>query len=378
MDYKFPEIRHLDDVLDAIKDNSEFILADKGDYKVVNYVVDTGETFSREHEGWEIRRECRGLIFDKSGYISSRPFHKFANFGQWPETQVSNIDFSKVQFLMNKADGSFIRPFIVDGLMSYGTKMGVTETALQAQEVIDRKFKRYNDFSLECLANRITPIFEFTSPKNRIVLDYAEEGMWLLGMRHMITGNYIDIYHNDLVDKFDIDLVERFDFPQYSQESLLRMAKEKGIEGYVWEFPGGHRVKAKTEEYVNLHRVFDAMTKERHIVVAIIDGILDDFIPSLTGDKLAFVEEVQRDFEERFSNTVKRVTEVIRVMHGECGGDRKRFALEVAPKLEIKSDAKYAFDSLKDDFSLTEAIFKSCKSAAARDVTWEAAKEWLK
>ena len=82
MDYKFPEIRHIDDVLPAIEGRSEFIVADKGDYKVINYVVDTGETFSRADPLWEMRRECRGLIFDRSGFIASRPFHKFANFGQ--------------------------------------------------------------------------------------------------------------------------------------------------------------------------------------------------------------------------------------------------------------------------------------------------------
>lgn len=382
MDYKFPEIRHIDDVLPAIEGRSEFIVADKGDYKVINYVVDTGETFSRAEPLWEMRRECRGLIFDRSGFIASRPFHKFANFGQWPETQVSNIDFTKARTIMNKADGSFIRPFIKNALLHFGTKMGITDTALQATKVIEEKFSRYIDFSIDCLSMRVTPIFEFTSPKNRIVVDYQEDGMWLLGMRHMITGNYIDIYHNELVEKYDIDLVERFDSFMGDTDDLRSamglMKDTKGIEGFVWEFEGGHRVKLKTEEYVNLHRVFDAMTKERHIVIAIIDGLIDDFVPSLTGEKLKFVEEVQHDFDMRLASTVKRVKTVCDVLKNKYNGDRKAFALECVPTLDHKGDAKFAFNSLKPDFELVDAVMQEARKAAERDINWEQAKEWLK
>ena len=38
MKYKFPTIQHIDDVLPHIVDCDDFIVADKGDHKVINYV----------------------------------------------------------------------------------------------------------------------------------------------------------------------------------------------------------------------------------------------------------------------------------------------------------------------------------------------------
>ena len=65
MHLDFPLIQTLDDVLPAIKGRDEFIVAEREDYKVVNYVVNKEDTFfSGDPEIDAIRRELRGLIFD--------------------------------------------------------------------------------------------------------------------------------------------------------------------------------------------------------------------------------------------------------------------------------------------------------------------------
>ena len=48
MNYDFPKIMHINDVLPAIKDSPEFIVVEKEGYQVVNYVVMTPETFPEE------------------------------------------------------------------------------------------------------------------------------------------------------------------------------------------------------------------------------------------------------------------------------------------------------------------------------------------
>ena len=45
MRYQFPHINHINDVLPAIKDSPEFIVAEREHYNVVNYVVAHPETF---------------------------------------------------------------------------------------------------------------------------------------------------------------------------------------------------------------------------------------------------------------------------------------------------------------------------------------------
>lgn len=70
--------------------------------------------------------------------------------------------------------------------------MGLSEQAIAAEAFVARN-PHYQDFAKWCIQNDITPIFEYTSPTNRIVLKYNEEKLTLLAARHMITGQYLDV-----------------------------------------------------------------------------------------------------------------------------------------------------------------------------------------
>jgi RNA ligase len=195
MNYKFPEIRTIDDVLPHIEGRPEFIVAEREFGTVVNYVVAMTDTFNMngpDDLGGAIRRECRGLIFDTDGKIMSRPFHKFFNIGQVEETQPHQLDFTRKHLLMNKLDGSFLRPIMLNGKIRWGTKMGFSEVAEDA-EIYLAKHPKYAEFAAYCFENMLTPVFEYVGPHNKVVLNY-EENMILLAVREMITGKYLDIH----------------------------------------------------------------------------------------------------------------------------------------------------------------------------------------
>jgi len=85
MNYEFPLIRNISDVLPAIEGRDEFIVAEKEGYTVINYNVMMADTFPDItvedyiiHSSTEAlesyyaatRRECRGIIFDTAtGYV---------------------------------------------------------------------------------------------------------------------------------------------------------------------------------------------------------------------------------------------------------------------------------------------------------------------
>jgi RNA ligase len=192
MHYAFPEIRTISDVLPHIEGRPEFVVAEREGYTIVNYVVAMADTFDMtgpDDLGGAIRRECRGLKFSPNGDIAARPFHKFFNIGEREETQSRLIDLSRSHTIMEKLDGSMIHPMMVDGYIRWMTKMGITSVAMQAEEFI-AKNTRYKDFAVWCIENRMTPIFEWTSPFNQIVLSYEEERLTLLAVRDNITGEY--------------------------------------------------------------------------------------------------------------------------------------------------------------------------------------------
>jgi RNA ligase len=192
MNYKFPEIHTIVDVLPHIEGRSEFIVAKREFGYVVNYVVAMADTFDMtgpDDLGGAIRRECRGLKFAPNGKIAARPFHKFFNVGEREETQSYLIDLSQSHTIMEKLDGSMIHPMMVDGYIRWMTKMGITTVSMQAEEFIT-KHTKYKDFAAWCIENQMTPIFEWTSPFNQIVLPYEEECLTLLAVRDNITGEY--------------------------------------------------------------------------------------------------------------------------------------------------------------------------------------------
>jgi RNA ligase len=112
MNYDFPIITRIEDVLPHIEGFDEIIVAEREGYKVINYMVSTPRLWERSH-GWEVRRECRGLIFDDEGRLISRPFHKFFNLGEKEETLPNNVDVTELHHILDKMDGSMIRPLLL-------------------------------------------------------------------------------------------------------------------------------------------------------------------------------------------------------------------------------------------------------------------------
>lgn len=382
MKYEFPKISNINDVLPHIKDRNEFIVAEKDDYAVINYLVDLPNTFSRDEEGWEIRRECRGLIFDKSGMIISRPLHKFANIDQWPETRLDTLDFSKIKNIMVKEDGSFIRPFFVNNELRWGTKMGHgSDVAVKAANFVKGKVSAGDnslvDFAASCLISGISPVFEYVAPHNRIVIEYQEEKFILLAMRNMYTGKYLDIWDDIQVKRFGIETVERKEFSDTLVSDVRALQDSEGV---VIEFDGGFRVKLKAEKYVQLHRIFDELSKDRHIVASVIDGTLDDIIPSLDASKLKLVNDVTDEFRADYNNAFNRIYGEIVYAQQNFDGDAKRIALEFVPSIH-KKDAKFVFSAVKGNFGAKEIgdmIKDTIRQATTKETAWEEIKEWMK
>lgn len=53
MNYTFPEIRHISDVLPHVEGRSEFVVAEREGYTVINYVVAMADTFDMYPAGYD-------------------------------------------------------------------------------------------------------------------------------------------------------------------------------------------------------------------------------------------------------------------------------------------------------------------------------------
>ena len=345
MDYKFPHILKLDDVLPAIEGRTEFIIANRGDHTIVNYVVAMDDTFPpvktaggsarmRQEESLKkaIRRELRGIIFDEHGNIISRRLHKFFNVNERDETLSRNINFSRPHVILEKLDGSMITPFMSGGVIRWGTKMGITDVAKPVEEWV-KDHPGYIDFAASCIDAGVTPIFEWCSNKQRIVVDHPKDRLVLIAVRDNITGEY-ESYDALCVNGkvFEMEVVRAFVGNVVSMQHLIDECKNiEGMEGWVVRFDDGHMVKVKGDWYVRMHKTKDGLSQEKTVIDMIINEKIDDAKAFMLDDDRKKVEEFVHKFWEGFEEYIGLLREKINIARSRVNYDRKRFALEEAP-----------------------------------------------
>lgn len=272
-----------------------------------------------EKRMWQIRRECRGIIFHKDGHVLSRRFQKFFNIGELPETNPSSISIVQPFVLLEKLDGSMIAPFFVEGTLRYCTKSGLTDSSPIIERFVAERAATipYTPFCTEAIAAGFTPIFEWCSPTGRIVLEYTEESLHLLALRHNVTGKYVPFDHMTalathkgvpVVKKWaltDLQVHAEGDIRGEALTALVDAIKDqKDVEGFVLQQDNGVMYKIKTSWYFQLHHSTQFMKYygEKHVWEAVLNGTIDDvkaWLPTTVRDAInAFASELTRRAEE--------------------------------------------------------------------------------
>ena len=348
MNYDFPEINHIDDVIPHIEDWQEFKVMQKDWYTVINYMVAFEETFSlvreRSHYNMKIRRECRGMIFDTAtGNLISRPYHKFFNVGEREETNLDKIDLTQPHVVLEKLDGSMIRPIPTPEGFRLGTKAGITDVAMNAEYFIADK-PEYAKFIKSSFACGLTPIFEWCSRKNRIVVDYSEDNLILTAVRDMRSGNYIP--YSQMVEtgkNYAIPVVKAIAGDETDIEKIVdHIRKWDDGEGVVIRFDDGHMVKIKADEYILRHRSKEQINSEKNIIQVIINDAVDDMIPLLTEDDATRLRKFQSEFWCAVDGVAQDLTTIFE------GGDRmypdkKEFAVEFVNRMLLPIHRPFMF-----------------------------------
>jgi len=395
MKYEFPIIQNISEVLAAIEGHDEITVAKRDGYTIINYAVVMEDTFPpvnvaggsakmraerSRHDA--LRRECRGLVFDnETGAILRRPYHKFFNVNEREETLASHVDLSVGHAILEKLDGSMIAPFIFNGELIWGTRLCSQDFHDDVAAFVKNNWV-YAAFAENIIQNGFTPIFEWHSQKNRIVLDYgSDEQLILTAVRNMSNGAYVN--YNVLRDwalTNGIPYVRAYD-PQTDMKEFLDYVRDlKDVEGFVVRFDDGHMLKLKCDWYVQIHKAKEAILQDRNIVELILDGKLDDIKAHLLDDD----RDRLTKFENDFNKIIRPLALSIVVQVSNCqrigNMDRKTFALDYAPKMDAFS-RPIAF-SMWDDVQYTDAVDlcevkvrASIRNSLGRTVKYEAIRD---
>lgn len=329
---------------------------------VACYMIAGKETW----DGSELVRECRGITF-YNGEIVGRPLHKFFNVGERPETQRDALDWSKVKRVMSKIDGSLIHTVAIpeDGYgFTVKSKKSFTSEVALAAKVFIRARPNYVKFCSELARDGYTAIFEYTSPKSRIVLDYPEE-LTLLHIRANDGGRYWswgELSH--FAEALDIPLVDEIAWalggstPEHLIEAIEHA---EGIEGYVIQFASGDMVKLKTPWYLNRHYHMTEL-RRRDVARAVLNETLDDIKATFanTGMDPAPLLAVEHEVLE----DIRELEQRVEVLY-EANRDLPRKDVAIANK------GHELFSLLMRRFSGQEPDFKKHYERYVLDEKWD-------
>lgn len=224
----------------------------KNDLTLFDYTEET--VFSRQWNEYNIC--CRGLVLGSSRVIAL-PFPKFFNLGE-NNTTVSQRELTQSTFY-TKYDGSLIIMYWYNNRWNFNTR-----GSFNSQQAIDAETWFYSNISAEeisTLNTDLTYCLEWVSPNNRIVLNYTNSGLVLLGAFNIYS--YEDLVLEDI--PWNISLIRKAVtqsvlYEDGSLESYIKTHKD--VEGVVIRTPS-KRVKVKTEWYVNLHKIISDFSAKR-------------------------------------------------------------------------------------------------------------------
>lgn len=236
----------------------------------------------------EYTRIARGIILDKNtGDLVAKPFPKFFNLGEIPETSFSNLP--KDSYVVSeKVDGSL-------GIIYRANEWKVatkgsfnSEQALKAEEIL----KKYD---LSKIPSRITLLVEIVYPENRIVVNYkGEEKLVLIGAYDRIE-EYEYLVLEDLSKATGLPLRKTYN---YSIEEMIELQKTlpKDQEGFVVRFKNGLRIKIKGEEYCKIHKIISNLSP-----ISFWEVMENGKIP------LSYIQQVPEEFKDQFSLIVEEL-----------------------------------------------------------------------
>lgn len=380
MRYEFPEIQTIQDVLPHIAGRDEFIVAEREGYTVINYMVSMADTFDMtgpDDIGGAVRRECRGLIFGPDGALMSRPFHKFFNVNEREETQDYVLDMTRPHVIMEKMDGSMIRPVMVNGAVRLATKMGVTEVAESAEAYLASRGDSGEilNWLQRCVKIGVTPIFEFIAPTNQIVISYAESDLVLLAIRDNLTGNYLGRQNGTPAG---LTVVPEYGSVEGNLSDYIARARlQEGREGDIIRFADGHMLKIKNDWYVRIHKTVDRIRFDRHIVELILNEEIDDVMGKLPPHEADRVREFERRFSQQLHDRIQGYDRYYNTVVAS-GLDRKRYAQEWMPT--IKGNDSFAPQYVFGRFAGRdgrEMIIAHIEKQLSTNVKWDECAAWM-
>ena len=278
--------------------------------------------------GLAIVQECRGLILDsaRNWEIVAYPFRKFFNHG---EGHAAKIDWDTAR-VQEKLDGSLMTVYWYSGQWNVATSGNpdaageVNGCGFTFNELFWKAWYAQK-LPMDMMEDKLTYMFELTSPLNRVVVPHKETTLNLIGVRDITTGE-------EDATRFYTEFPRVQEFALNSFDGILSsFAVIDGLrqEGYVVVDGYFNRVKVKHPQYVALHHLKDSMGGGNKSMVRII-------MANEGSEFLTYFPEFKPMYDnlkDSFDKFIDGLDEVYEILYDAANGNkgkvnRKEFALQ--------------------------------------------------
>lgn len=268
MGYKMSRLPSLQEFLEAEK-NGRISAHRQGHLVGFKY---TNETIYAED--WdEVTLNARGITFNElTGEVVARPFKKFFNYQEFFDGEGNHSSlYNKLppEWLPNlqgparyweKLDGSlgivFYNPFTKKWQIKTGGSFD-SDQAKWGQKWYDNHYG--NNY---CFDTSKTYLYEIISPDDIHPIRYDYEGLVLLSIIDNESGEEMNPKVIELsAEEFDVRFPMTYEFNNFVEAVEWAKKLPKTHEGLVITFKNGFKCKAKSDEWCQLAKMFEGMTK---------------------------------------------------------------------------------------------------------------------
>lgn len=239
---------------------------------------------------WNVFTEsARGLIVDEKRVVAF-PFPKFFNHGEFP------FQNKEIHSITEKMDGSLGIIFWHNNCWQVATRGSFTS------KQSDWARKRLDKYTL---TPGITYLCEIIYPENRVVIDYKEEKLILLGAYDEKGSEIINL--DQLSKQTGLELVASH---CGTVENILQLCKTlPGTrEGFVVRFVDGTRLKYKGTSYLELHRIASNFAPI-HVWEKLKDGI--NWKPDLPEEFYADYDKWEAEFTAKYNELLANLAHLL-------------------------------------------------------------------
>ncbi len=277
--------------------------------------------------------DMRGVtfVFDENNNIWKRflMLPKFFNINQTDHTQYDVVKGKKIKHISIKEDGSLVAFMMLpNGNIFSKTISGFdNEMCINSMAILNRD-KNHIEWIKTELNNGFTPMFEYVSYDNRIVLKYSTMELRFIGKRNNKDGNFVPASLCDVAEG-----INKVTDIQASLDDLIeRSNTEENKEGWVVMFDDGMLLKIKTKWYFNVHHLrTENIVREDYVISNYYNQTLDDIIsqldPIVDSDVLGFVGDVTRAIDSYSLHIDEEINKLVFKLNNEFKGDWRSFAI---------------------------------------------------